>query len=1519
MTATVIQSTRVSASDPFKLTSRQSISAKTSHASTSRPSQPGYVSETSPTSPSIFTSPQPTRAFDHIRSSLEHNLRSATRSKKECLPIDDSAAIIPKQVESKDKDVARGKEKTRMFRVPEAKAIFRRTRRQTSSPLPPIPDERDPVEKIQLAGLTNFVTPTMPQGSMSTPSLHLSSHSIPSPKSRSAISNFSLPNSKMCVTQTQDHRQQQGIQPSRKENSVPTTSAPRREASGQINACVNQTPVSRHRSTKSVPVAVPSVHPSPNRDNCSGSSGSQSPETPTPPRRAQDISNPSVTPAPMSSSGKQLSCISSRRGNASLSHLPHDTPLASPNSPRASSLIPVRPTPAATRGLSSTSASHLEVSPSSSFSPSSPPLSPRPPPMEGGSRRSSIDTSRRGRVEATRRPSINSVQRAGEDTTQWPPRSPAPIPAPVPPTYMQNTYFNILSPSLASPNAEYLELIRTASSLLCEVIKVPLNLSETESGLKDWEEVEVRTRALARAEWKRGESTEGSSSVIALSGGDGVATGVEEREKVLFADSLRDGYVLCQLMNKLRAASVVKPDARDDGIIQMSNITKFLAACSSCGLAEEDLFLHGDLKEATGESLARVARTIIALVKLADIPVVDKILPAGGSMSAMTETTVTTEFSSILDFGRSSGGYRYGTIRTVTTDLTSASPSITRTEGSAIAEELMHKKSAETRVKYHPEHEVDYLDLSKAIEDHNSSSSSSRCNAKLSAKEQVKVAARLEKAAGVDLSKGMRPSDLMDTFQRPDRTPRLPASDRQERVSVSPLQEPASVGTTHLKDEAVSQYNARHSTYRRQSVDAPVFGRDNSPDAITYGSRVKPRRYSAKPIMTGVPRTAIRFSDNDSSVPFPRTASTEPGSASNGRSRSVEEKPRFRRRFQSDTNDSSSRRRVRPKSHDELGLKPLRSRIESMVNLGARSANASASDLLARSSEYGNAVHKTLIIREKGKPTTHFQLGNCIGRGQFGTVYRALNLNTGQMVAVKRIRLEGLKESEVMTLMKEVDLVKSLSHPSIVKYEGMARDANTLSIVLDSNVQRLITLHGRYAESGSLGQTLKAFGKLNERLVAGYVVKILEGLHYLHTNDVVHCDLKAANILTTKNGNIKLSDFGVSLNLRAMEREIKDVAGTPNWMAPEVIELKGPSPKSDIWSLACTVIELLTGRPPYADISNSMTGEFDRYDEELRPKDSLPDIRRVSGELRYRLEKIGQPDGDSTARDDTRSGSSPLRRHVSDVSTHSPGLIAGTDSPPREHQFVKTTFSKPMACRVCQLNVKKNAVLCAQCSLIAHSKCVINASPTCDLRSLLYVKQGYTTDAHSKSAGGLRGDLEGPVSGSSYVARSHTSIDAPTQTQSPVPTQHSYLPTAYKIMGFRRRSRQSITPESALPLMSSSPPSTAVVKPDATHRHKMQISKKPVKDRPHSVSSNNTDPNSLSSASIPAESSYNRHGGKSVSRPKVEMYSDATRTPQVTELDAHNTSNHACNISGTLPAETLRHKKRESSPGCSVQ
>ena len=158
----------------------------------------------------------------------------------------------------------------------------------------------------------------------------------------------------------------------------------------------------------------------------------------------------------------------------------------------------------------------------------------------------------------------------------------------------------------------------------------------------------------------------------------------------------------------------------------------------------------------------------------------------------------------------------------------------------------------------------------------------------------------------------------------------------------------------------------------------------------------------------------------------------------------------------------------------------------------------------------------------------------------------------------------------------------------------------------------------RYIENGSLVQTLKSFGRFNEQLISSYVAKILEGLDYLHSQGVVHCDLKAANILSTKNGNVKLSDFGVSLTMKAVEniqvdasrrrgedrKSMESVQGSPNWsesclpfvlfvltiVAPEVINLQGARTASDIWSLGCTIVELLTGQPPYSDLPNSMAG-----------------------------------------------------------------------------------------------------------------------------------------------------------------------------------------------------------------------------------------------------------------------------------------------------------------------------------------
>ncbi|KAL8835354.1 MAG: hypothetical protein Q9170_003343 [Blastenia crenularia] len=196
-----------------------------------------------------------------------------------------------------------------------------------------------------------------------------------------------------------------------------------------------------------------------------------------------------------------------------------------------------------------------------------------------------------------------------------------------------------------------------------------------------------------------------------------------------------------------------------------------------------------------------------------------------------------------------------------------------------------------------------------------------------------------------------------------------------------------------------------------------------------------------------------------------------------------------------------------------------------------------------------------------------YQLGDCLGKGAFGSVFRALNMGTGETVAVKQVKLADLPKSELRVITLEIDLLKNLDHPNIVKYHGFVKSAESLNIILE------------YCENGSLHSISKNFGKFPENLVGLYMSQVLHGLLYLHEQGVIHRDIKGANILTTKQGLVKLADFGVATRTTTLHES--SVVGTPYWMAPEVIELSGATTASDIWSLGCTVIELLDGKPPY--------------------------------------------------------------------------------------------------------------------------------------------------------------------------------------------------------------------------------------------------------------------------------------------------------------------------------------------------
>lgn len=203
-----------------------------------------------------------------------------------------------------------------------------------------------------------------------------------------------------------------------------------------------------------------------------------------------------------------------------------------------------------------------------------------------------------------------------------------------------------------------------------------------------------------------------------------------------------------------------------------------------------------------------------------------------------------------------------------------------------------------------------------------------------------------------------------------------------------------------------------------------------------------------------------------------------------------------------------------------------------------------------------------------------FEFSNLVGRGAFANVYKGTNLKTKQVVAIKQIILE--RDQDVGDLMNEIDLLKILKHPHIVKYHGFVKTSATLNVFLE------------FCSGGSLRQLYKSLGHgLPEGQLSTYVEGILLGLEYLHQQGVVHRDVKAANVLLSGSGVIKLADFGVASRVTSQHQT---VVGTPNWMAPEtILGGEGLCTASDIWALGATIIELFTTNPPYHDLNPMAT------------------------------------------------------------------------------------------------------------------------------------------------------------------------------------------------------------------------------------------------------------------------------------------------------------------------------------------
>eukprot|EP00795_Rhopilema_esculentum_P002071 gene2071-17638_t len=217
-----------------------------------------------------------------------------------------------------------------------------------------------------------------------------------------------------------------------------------------------------------------------------------------------------------------------------------------------------------------------------------------------------------------------------------------------------------------------------------------------------------------------------------------------------------------------------------------------------------------------------------------------------------------------------------------------------------------------------------------------------------------------------------------------------------------------------------------------------------------------------------------------------------------------------------------------------------------------------------------------------------WKLGQLLGCGGFGKVnidkvFIGYDLIRNCQIAVKKVNTNGKRSSisaEMNALDSEIKVLRNLSHVSIVQYYGMEMVKSTMHIFME------------YLPGGSIRDYVLKHGGLKEDSARRYCHQVLDGVAYLHANMIVHRDIKGANILLSSDySSAKLADFGLSKRLQRCSAAsgLSATLGSPYWMAPEVIRAsptkgEGYGRKADIWSVGCTVIEMLTGKPPWSDM-----------------------------------------------------------------------------------------------------------------------------------------------------------------------------------------------------------------------------------------------------------------------------------------------------------------------------------------------